>query len=261
MWSSIVWTAPASGRFEQPQASWMRFTGQSEGEHLGNGWLESVHPDDRSSTFKIWTAARAEKTVFKTEHRLRRADGSWRQMAVQAAPTLDAKGEVAEWVGTHTDITDLRQAEKKLGEAGAQFEALADNIPQLAWMAEPSGEIFWYNKRWFDYTGTTLEDMQGWGWHKVHHPEHEARVIEKFERQFAEGTMWEDTFPLRGVDGSYRWFLSQATPIRDGSGKVIRWFGTNTDVTTQLAVEHELEAAKDAAETANKAKSQFTSPI
>ncbi|RYZ62294.1 MAG: PAS domain-containing sensor histidine kinase, partial [Proteobacteria bacterium] len=191
------------------------------------------------------------------EHRVRRADGEWRNMGVTAVPILDDAGEVLEWIGTHTDITELRRIEQKLGETGRQLTTLADNIPQLAWMADPSGDIFWYNKRWFDYTGTTAEEMQDWGGMKVHHPEHATRVMERYKRQIADGDVWEDTFPLRGVDGTYRWFLSQAVPIRDGEGQILRWFGTNTDVTRQRAAEQELEAAKEAAEGANRAKSQF----
>ena len=107
---------------------------------------------------------------------------------------------------------------------------MANNISQLAWMADESGYIFWYNDRWFDYTGTTLKEMAGWGWQKVHHPDHVQRVVDKITRCFQTGELWEDTFPLRGRDGKYRLFLSKAVPIRDSEGKVTRWFGTNTDI-------------------------------
>ena len=93
--------------------------------------------------------------------------------------------------------------------------AALDSIPQLAWMADQAGWIFWYNRRWYDYTGTTLEEMQGWGWRKVHHPEHVDRVVERIQRSWETGEPWEDTFPLRGTDGKYRWFLSRALPLRD----------------------------------------------
>ncbi len=101
-------------------------------------------------------------------------------------------------------------------------------------MADATGSIFWYNKRWFDFTGTTLEEMKGWGWRKVHHPDHVERVVAKISDCFETGKVWEDTFPLRGRDGTYRWFLSRAMPIRDETGKVVRWFGTNTDITGHL---------------------------
>jgi PAS domain S-box-containing protein len=126
---------------------------------------------------------------------------------------------------------ERKRTEQALRESERQFNSLANSIPQLAWMADATGHIFWYNQRWYDYTGTTLEEMQGWGWQKVHHPEEIGRVVERIKRAFATGEAWEDTFPLRRKDGEYRWFLSQALPIRDADGRVVRWFGTNTDVT------------------------------
>ncbi|MEC7522175.1 MAG: ATP-binding protein [Myxococcota bacterium] len=127
--------------------------------------------------------------------------------------------------------------------ADPPLRVLADNIPQLAWIADSEGWIFWYNRRWFDYTGTALEEMQGWGWKAVHHPDHIDRVVEKFRGCIERGEAWEDTFPLRGADGQYRWFLSRATPIRDASGAVEHWFGTNTDVTEHRQLEVALKEA------------------
>lgn len=136
-------------------------------------------------------------------------------------------------------MTNARREEfeSALAKSEAEFRTLADNIHQFAWMTDASGWIYWYNKRWFEFTGTTLEEMQGWGWRKVHHPDHVDRVVEKIARCFETGEPWEDTFPLRGKDGTYRWFLSRALPIRDHRGHVVRWFGTNTDITERLQSE------------------------
>jgi PAS domain S-box-containing protein len=129
------------------------------------------------------------------------------------------------------------EIETALRESETRFRELADNISQFAWTADAKGWIYWYNKRWHDYAGTTLGDMQGWGWQKVHHPEHVDRVVQRIRQSFENGTPWEDTFPLRGRDGTYRWFLSRALPIRNEAGAVVRWFGTNTDVTEQIEAE------------------------
>lgn len=129
------------------------------------------------------------------------------------------------------DVSERKRWEDVLRESEERFRTLGDNIAQLAWMTDADGSIFWYNRRWYDYTGTTLEEMKGWGWEKVHHQEHLAGVLDKWTRHLKAGEPWEDTFPLRGKDGVYRWFLSRAFPIRDEQGRIVRWFGTNTDIT------------------------------
>jgi PAS domain S-box-containing protein len=130
-----------------------------------------------------------------------------------------------------------------LGAGEERYRILADNIAQLAWTADQAGSIVWYNQRWYDYTGTTLADAQGWGWRNVVHPDHVDEVVAKISRCFDTGETWEDTYPIRGMSGDYRWFLSRAFPIRDETGRVVRWFGTNTDITEQRAAEEALREA------------------
>lgn len=141
------------------------------------------------------------------------------------------------------EVTDIKRSELKLSESEKRFHTLADNISQFAWMADVNGSIFWYNKRWYDYTGTTFEEMKGWGWTKIHHPDHVHRVMSNFKKAIDKGENWEDTFPIRGRDNVYRWYLSRALPIRNENNDIIRWFGTNTDITEQKLAEEKLHAA------------------
>ncbi len=169
------------------------------------------------------------------------APGEARLRALEAE-----NARLADTIRTLTASEGAAPAAHAVPEAEAEhFRIMADNIPQLAWMADQSGWIFWYNKRWYDYTGTTLEQMEGWGWKSVHHPDHVDRVVEIFSSAVARGEPWEDTFPLRGKDGKFRWFLSRAMPIRDESGNVVRWFGTNTDVTETLSAEAALRETEE----------------
>ncbi|WP_336489960.1 hybrid sensor histidine kinase/response regulator [Methylobacterium nigriterrae] len=127
----------------------------------------------------------------------------------------------------------------------ADYRNLAEALPQLAWMAEPDGTIVWYNRRWYDYTGTRFDEMRDWGWRKVHHPDHVEAVTARYRAAIAAGEPWEDTFPLLGRDGHYRWFLSQALPHRDARGRILRWYGTNTDVTRTRAAEESLRRSEE----------------
>jgi PAS domain S-box-containing protein len=113
----------------------------------------------------------------------------------------------------------------------ADFRNLADALPQLAWIGDGAGNLFWYNRRWYDYTGTSPAEMADHGWRRLHHPDHLERVATRFSACIAAGESWQDTFPLRGRDGQYRWFLSLAEPVRGPDGTVERWYGTNTDIT------------------------------
>ncbi len=121
-------------------------------------------------------------------------------------------------------------AEAALREGEAELRALADSIPQLAWMARPDGDIFWYNRQWYAFTGTTPQAMAGWGWTAVHDPDVLPEVLRRWRESVATGTPFEMEFPLRGADGAFRTFLTRVNPLRDAEGRVVRWFGTNTDV-------------------------------
>ena len=156
-------------------------------------------------------------------------------LASKVFPPQDAAGVPAR---------TLDEMAEALARQEQRFQVMADSIPQLAWMARPDGWIFWYNRRWYDYTGTTLEEMQGWGWRAIHHPDHLERVVARFQRSLESGEAWEDTFPMRAKDGQYRWFLSRALPVHGADGRISLWFGTNTDVTEQLAAEAELRASE-----------------
>ncbi|WP_146237989.1 PAS domain S-box protein [Meiothermus sp. Pnk-1] len=133
---------------------------------------------------------------------------------------------------------------RQLQEREQELRTLAETIPQLAWMADEDGYIFWYNQRWYDYTGATPAEMEGWGWQKVHHPEVLPKVMERWLASLRTGQPFEMVFPLRGRDGRFRQFLTRVVPLRDEKGRVVRWFGTNTDITQQIETEEALRESQ-----------------
>ncbi|MEO6994536.1 MAG: PAS domain-containing protein [Lacunisphaera sp.] len=159
-------------------------------------------------------------------------------------PTAQEKAVVDFLSKTAALAIERTQAKEVARLSDERFRTLADNMSQFAWMADGTGAIIWYNQRWFDYTGTTFESMKGWGWQQVQHPDHVGRVTEKFARHVQEGQAWEDTFPLRSKEGKFNWFLSRAFPIRDASGEVVRWFGTNTDITALRETQEQLRQSE-----------------
>ena len=193
-------------------------------------------------------------------------------------PVRDAAGRVEQVVLAHEDVTARREAEATLAQRNEQLEAqgvalelsnrrlqeqastlqaqaaalrasetqlrtLADAIPTLAWTARADGYVDWYNARWYEYTGTTRQQMEGWGWQRVHDPAVLPAVLDEWSASIASGRPFEMTFPLRRADGAFRAFLTRVTPVRDADGRVVRWFGTNTDVEPERQARLAAEAA------------------
>ncbi|MDP9036330.1 MAG: ATP-binding protein [Myxococcota bacterium] len=131
----------------------------------------------------------------------------------------------------------------ELLEGNALFEAM----PHLGWAADASGWIYYYNRRWYEYTGTTPDQMEGWGWQSVHDPSVLPTVVEHWRASIASGQPFELTFPLRRHDGMYRWFLTRAVPLRNDEGAIVSWVGTNSDVHDERDSRARLETLTDLA--------------
>ncbi|GAC1428450.1 MAG: hypothetical protein NVSMB7_05300 [Chitinophagaceae bacterium] len=161
------------------------------------------------------------------------------------SPITKEDGEVGGVLVTVIETTTKKKAEKALKESEERFRTMADNIPNLAWMANADGWIFWYNKKWYEYSGTSPEQMKGWGWESVHNPNELPRVLDKWQSSIVTGQPFEMVFPLKGANGKFRQFLTRVLPMRDSEGKIYQWFGTNTDITEQIEAEQALKESEE----------------
>lgn len=158
-------------------------------------------------------------------------------------PIREANGAVTGIFVEGADVTERVLATRALAESETRFRTLADNIAPLCWMADETGAVFWYNSRWYEYTGLAAGNTDGWSWASVHDPEVLPEVLRRWRESITTGAQFEMVFPLRSATGAYRSFLTRAIALRDSSGQIIRWFGTNTDISKQLAAEAALRDA------------------
>jgi PAS domain S-box-containing protein len=142
------------------------------------------------------------------------------------------------------------RAEEALRHSEQRLRELADSMHPLAWTARPDGHVTWYNRRWYDYTGTTPEEVEGWGWQAVHEPAALPEVLRRWKDAIARGATLEMEVRLRGADGGYRSFLTHVFPLKDRAGAVTQWFGTHSDVT-------ELVEARELLRRSDRQKGQF----
>jgi PAS domain S-box-containing protein len=165
-------------------------------------------------------------------------------------PIKDQNGKVSGIFCEGIDVTESVRATTALRESEQRLRQLANTIPHLTWMAQPDGFVHWYNDRWYEFTGGRLEDMQGWAWTKLFSPDDIPVLVERWERSIATGEPYEATARMRGASGEWRSFFMRASPLRDATGAIVQWFGTNTDVT-------DLRKAQDELMASNRRKDEF----
>jgi PAS domain S-box-containing protein len=142
------------------------------------------------------------------------------------------------------DVTDRFVAETRLRESESRFRNLAESMPQIVWMTRPDGYHEYYNARWYEYTGMNAEESIGWGWSGPLHPEDQARSEARWKQSTSTGEPYEIQYRFRGANGTYRWFLGRANPVRDPDGKIVRWLGTCTDIEEQVRSSESLQESR-----------------
>jgi PAS domain S-box-containing protein len=246
---TVLYQSPAIGRV----------LGYPPEQRIGKNIFHSplVHPEDADRERDFLEATLHDPGAHVVaEFRLRHADGSFRHIEAVATNLLHEPA-VAGIVAIYRDVTARAQADEVIRDSERRLRSLAEALPQLVWTAEPDGRYDYTNRRWTDFTGLTAEGSLGWGWCEAAHPEDRPRCLKRWIRALRAGEPYEFEYRLRKADGSYRWFLRRALPMRDAEGRIIHWFGTCTDIDDRKRAEAESQAALEAAEAANRAKDQF----
>src|SRR6266403_1186945 len=175
---------------------------------------EWTHPEDRGKNVEEVETAIREGTGVAGERRLVLPDGTIRHLQTVVSPVFDAAGRPIEIIGTAMDVTERKCAEEALRESEERYRALIEVSPQMVWVARADGSNIFWNQRWYDYTGLTPAESEGFGWVQALHPEHRDRTVDFFRQALASGAEWSNEAPVRrAADGEYRWHFGRGLPI------------------------------------------------
>lgn len=213
---------------------------------MGARFLKPLPPELAASYEPMYRQALAGEP-FEHEH-----SAHHHTYLSRGTPLRSASGEVYGVMVVSYDITerkrvedDRKQAEDALRESEARLQAVANLVPDLLWDSEPDGSTNWYNHRWMEYTGQTFEQAIGWGWIDVIHPDDREGSALRYREAVEQGMPLQQEHRIRRHDGAYRWFVVKASPLKDGSGKVIKMYGAATDIHDRKQTEDALRESEE----------------
>jgi two-component system sensor histidine kinase/response regulator len=254
--------ADPAGRFLRVNEKFCSIVGHSREELLRRTYQDITHPDDLAASVDATAALfRGESPNFGLEKRFVRKDGSlvWAQVFVSLQ--RDAAGAPAYDIGIIHDITERKRLEEALRASEERYRFLIRSIPQKIFTADANGDVDYLNQQWTEFAGLSFDQLKGWGWTQIIHPEDVEENVRRSRHAIATGEPFQLEHRVRRADGVYRWHLSRAVALRDAQGRVLMWFGSNTDIDDQKQTAEAFKQAKEAAEAANRAKDEFLANV
>ena len=241
---SLAWSASPDGSALSFNRRWLDYTGLTAEVAMGWGWNAAVHTDDLPKMLEVFRNALDSGWPFDVEGRLRRADGEYRRFLFRGDPVLDESGKVVKWYGTNIDLEDRARADDALRQSEQILRTTVDSIPGLLAIMSAEGAVEWVNRRVLEYFGKTLDELRDWGTGSLVHPNDLPRVVAAWMHSIESGTPYEAEHRLLRADGVYRWFVSRGLPLRDGSGRVVRWHNLLTDIDDRKQLEEKLHRSE-----------------
>src|ERR1700751_5901024 len=241
---ALIHTARPDGYLDYFTKPWLVYLGVPLDKVTGWNWTAVVHPEDVEGILAKWRACLASGEVFEYETRVRSASGEYRWMFHRKVPLRDANGNIVKWYGSSLDIEERKQADEKLRRSERDLHSIIETIPTMVWSAAPDGSVDFFNPRWLDYTGLSRDQSRDWRWTAAIHPDYSSRLTDAWQSILVSGKPGETEARLRRFDGAYRWFLFRANALRDESGKIIKWYGTNVDIEDRKRAEEELRRSE-----------------
>jgi PAS domain S-box-containing protein len=237
---ALMWMTDAEGHVTFVNRAWLRYTGRTLEDELGDSFGSSAHPDDRAELAARWREAFRRREEFRFEYRLQGSVGGYRWVLEVGTPRF-SDGEFVGYVGTSTDIHERRTMEEALRESEASFRELADTAPVMIWTTDPEGQVTFVNAGWLRFTGTSVEDELGLSWELGVHPEDVEAMLDSWHRASAKRERWQYEYRLRSASGEHRWVVDRGVPRYEG-GLFAGYVGTAIDIHERKLMDAQLKA-------------------
>jgi PAS domain S-box-containing protein len=229
----MVWETDHEGNFLHDTKNLKRWTRDGFRELKKGVWVNVIRQGKLLKIKDLWQEAVVKGKSLTTEFRVSKKNGLNSWFYGKSMPFIHKQGKVVTWVGAGINIDRLKQMEERLANSEKQYQLLAESMPQIVWTANATGEVDYYNQRFADYTGLPVYKGHNWGWKPVIHAEDRKKTLSAWRRAVKRGSLYEMEHRIQRADGAFRWWLSRGVPYKDHTGKVIKWFGTATDIHEQ----------------------------
>jgi PAS domain S-box-containing protein len=242
---TALWMSDYTGIIIYVNQTWIEWTGLPYEEHLGTSWINTIFPEDRLRASEKFSKDLASRSPYEIDFRLIRKDGTIRWCVANGNPQFNQEGVFIGYIGSCTDVTDKTIAEmqlivknQELIDQIKEFEFVTNFVPVQLWTAQTNGHLDYVNKTAVDFFGMSPREVIGPEWFTRVHPEDQPGCTAAWTNALQTGEVYQFEFRLKDKNGIYKWHLARALPFIIDD-KVIKWFGTNTDIDEQKQLQRQ----------------------